>query len=154
MEEEDVNSDAFRLPSTVIPRKYDLAIRFDSLGATTFTGTVSIDLDLSIPLFRQRTLVFHAYQLKIQKIELRYGPIVYDCTSYYSLNPTSRTCKICPLTRVLRLTFPFSAFPDPLDSVFPSLPSTLQLVCEYSGIISDHLAGCVLGARLRPHALT
>src|SRR5262245_44238521 len=59
-------TDAYRLPTIVRPHRYDLTITPD-LDASTFTGTVSIDLEVTEPT---DTVILHAKDLVVGVEEL------------------------------------------------------------------------------------
>ncbi|MCP5026681.1 MAG: M1 family metallopeptidase [Actinomycetia bacterium] len=64
----------YRLPRTAIPRRYDLVLRPD-LGQATFTGSVTIELDVHEPISE---LVLNAVDLEIHAATAHNRPEAHD----------------------------------------------------------------------------
>ncbi len=112
------DSAAYRLPTTVLPRHYRLALEPD-LAAATFTGDVEIDLSVESAT---STIVLNAAELVIGSAVLRPGDGGPERT------PASITLDEQESRAVL-------TFDDPLE---PG-PATLHLV--FTGILNDKLRG-------------
>ena len=60
---EGTTTDGYRLPTTVVPRAYDLSLTPD-LDTATFSGTAEVAVDVTEPVER---LVLHALDLDIDE---------------------------------------------------------------------------------------
>ena len=73
------SNNPFRLPRSVVPTRYQLAITTD-LEAETFTGTVVVDLEVTEPV---RELICNAIDLSIHEAVVRVGEQRYPLSTEY-----------------------------------------------------------------------
>ena len=106
------SSNPYRLPRTVVPRRYELRLEPD-LGAFTFAGTVAVDIDVVEPVDE---IVLNAAELEISEGDLDGVALAgVDCDDEHE-------------RVVLRLGEPAS-------------PGTARLSLSFTGTLNDQLRG-------------
>jgi puromycin-sensitive aminopeptidase len=80
--------DPYRLPQTAVPRRYDLRLEPDLLGAS-FRGEVDVHLLLHEEL---ATLVLNAAELDVFSARARYGPDWFE--GRIALEPATERCRV------------------------------------------------------------
>ncbi len=105
----------YRLPLTVVPTHYDLAISPD-LENATFSGTVGIDVDV---VEATSAIVLNAIELDLRQARISLGDVDYEANISYDIDQERAT-----------LTLP---------SELPVGPARIDL--SFAGILNDDLRG-------------
>jgi len=113
-----LNPSSYRLPTTVLPRRYDLTLEPD-LGDASFAGSVVIDVEVSEEV---EHIVVHALDLEIDRAELRHGDLEAR-TLLVELDAVAETATLRPAD----------------GGVIPTGDAVLSV--DFTGTLNDQLVG-------------
>ena len=123
-----------RLPTTAVPRHYEIELCPD-LEAATFTGSVAVDIDI---VEATSTIVCNAAELHIESASLAAVLVAADANAPTVLAAAEKNCEKLDFTLdpdAERLTLERK---NP-DSVFA--PGSVRLRISFSGVLNDRLKG-------------